>query len=127
MIDQRMRAIGPETILPVQFFGDAGSASTPEKRLIFAVLLDAIAALRRGDASAAAEAARWIEDDSVGAPLSFSDVCDALGLDAPGLGRGLQTWCGRLGTQGSHARSFPRVQQRVARAGRLKRSRRTVA
>jgi hypothetical protein len=39
----------PDTILPVQYFDRTGASDTPEKRLMFAVLLDAILQLRRGD------------------------------------------------------------------------------
>jgi len=79
----------PGTILPVQFFTQTALLNTPEKRLIFAVMLDAIVQLRHGDADAAVDAERWIRGETEGAPISFPLACDALGIEARGFARRL--------------------------------------
>lgn len=107
----------PDTILPEQFFDPGASAGMPEKRLIFAVLLDAITQLRRGNEIDAGEAARWIGQEGEAAPISFGDVCDALGFEAQGLARELLAWRPQ---DGDGMRALPRVQQRVATPGRLR-------
>lgn len=81
----------PETILPAQFFGDTARSYTPERRLIFAVLWDAIVQLRRSDADAV-ETERWICDEVENVPLSFPEVCEALGFEPRGLARVLMGW-----------------------------------
>lgn len=110
----------PETILPDQFFTQHAAMGTPEKRLIFAVLLDAITQLRRGGEVDAGEAARWIRQESEGAPISFADACDALGFEPHGLARGLLAVGAEGGANGVLGRELPRVQQRVATPGRLR-------
>jgi hypothetical protein len=85
----------PDTLLPDQYFDRlaARASDTPEKRLMFAVLLDAVIHLQRRNSDAAAEAERWIrsepDDES---PFSFQNVCEALGIEAGYLARGLLTW-----------------------------------
>jgi len=81
----------PETILPAQFFGATPLSNTPERRLILAVLWDAIVQLRRSDADAL-DAERWICDEVENVPLSFPAVCEALGFEPHGLARVLMGW-----------------------------------
>jgi hypothetical protein len=80
----------PDVILPEQFFGSLATSPSrvPERRLMLAVLLDAIAQLRRGPGPAR-EAEQWIHagDEDADWPFSFVSVCHALGLD-PGYMRG---------------------------------------
>jgi hypothetical protein len=79
---------GPD---PAEFFAPADPGS-PEKRLRLAVLLNAIADLRRGAASPAGdEAARWVRGEVVGTDASFSfrAICEALDLDDQRLTRAL--------------------------------------
>ena len=64
----------------------------PEKRLMLAVLLDAIIQLRRPGSTGAAEAAEWIRDGGSESPFSFAAVCEALGLEATYLTRGVFAW-----------------------------------
>jgi len=85
----------PDTVLPVQFFTKTTLSDTPEKRLIFAVLMDAIAELARGEGQGAVDAERWIRDETDDVPIRFSDACEFLGLEAPGLARGLLRWSGQ--------------------------------
>lgn len=104
----------PETMLPVQFFVRTAASDTPEKRLMFAVLLDAIVQLRRGDGTDATDAASWIREENADTPVTFSQACDALGFEPRSLARGILSWRGdceagsKLG-----ARPLPRSQRRV--------------
>ncbi len=102
----------PGTILPAQYFTPTALAATPEKRLLLAVLMDAVGQLRSGDAHGALDAERWIRGELADVPISFSDACDALGLEADRLADGLMSCRAR-----SHF--VPRVRHRVAQLGRL--------
>jgi hypothetical protein len=74
----------PDALLPDQYFDRlaARACDTPEKRLLFAVLLDAVIHMQRRNSVGAAEAEQWIRgeanDDS---PFSFRNLCDALGIE----------------------------------------------
>jgi len=88
-------SLAPETILPEQFFRHA-SALSPTKRLMLAVLRDALGDLRGGDDAPtrreqrlAAEAGSWFRADDESWPFSFVSVCHALGLDASAVRRSL--------------------------------------
>ena len=79
-------------VLPSQYFdGVAARASdSPEKRLMFAVLLDAVVNLQRRGSVGAAEADRWIREQAdADLPFSFTNVCDSLGIESGYLRRGL--------------------------------------
>ncbi|MEO6029952.1 MAG: hypothetical protein ABIR79_24055 [Candidatus Binatia bacterium] len=106
----------PDTMLPVQFFDRMVSSDTPEKRLMFAVLLDAIVQLRRGDTPLAIEAERWIRDEVDGVAVSFPDACDVLGFETEQLARGLLSWRAQ-----SDPRELPSSQRRVTPHARLRR------
>ena len=86
----------PDCILPEQYFDGLAlrAADVPEKRLMFAVLLDAVIQLRRRNTARSAEAERWIrgEDDDADSPFSFVNVCETLGIDPGYLARGLLAW-----------------------------------
>ena len=86
----------PDTLLPEQYFDRLAprACDTPEKRLMFAVLLDAVIQLQRRNSTAATDAEIWIrgEDDRDDAPFSFRNVCEALALDPSYLARGLLAW-----------------------------------
>ena len=81
----------PDVVLPDQFFaaGAIGLPDSPEKRLMFAVLLDAITQLRQRDSTRAQEAERWIRDNEDEGVFSFSNVCAVLGFEANFLATGL--------------------------------------
>jgi hypothetical protein len=92
-------------------------ADMPEKRLMLAVLLDAIVQLRRSGSTGAIEASRWIHgegaDDSA---FSFRAVCDALGLDPGYLSRGVFSWAREPSQVVSmHATPLRRPQARALR------------
>jgi hypothetical protein len=71
-----------------QYFGDTNGDLCGEKRLMLAVLVDAVNILndhRRSGGSkvlAFAEAVRWITVKETQHPFSFDSVCDALNLSA---------------------------------------------
>jgi hypothetical protein len=81
----------PDVVLPDQFFaGEAiGLPDSPEKRLMFAVLLDAITQLRQRDSTRAIEAEQWIRDTEDEGVFSFTNVCAALGFEPTCLAGGL--------------------------------------
>lgn len=81
----------PDIVLPEQYFsGEAlGLPDSPEKRLMFAVLLDAITQLRQRQSTRAIEAEHWIRDHADGGVFSFANVCGVLGFEPGLLGRGL--------------------------------------
>ena len=112
----------PDTILPVQHFDRTGASDTPEKRVIFAVLLDAILQLRRGDAAVAVDAEQWIRDEIEDAPISFSLACEVLGFEAQNLAHGLLSWRSAAPTGlGVPARKSFCTQRRVTPLGRMRR------
>lgn len=70
-----------EAILPAQYFRVPGLGSLqPEKRLMLAVLEDAVTLYLRGPAFAP-DAADWFASDDTSWPYSFANLCDSLGLD----------------------------------------------
>lgn len=69
---------------------EAVAEDTGPRRLLAAVLLDAVAQLHERGSKAAVEAERWIRAPHASwARFSFAMVCESLGLDAAYLARGL--------------------------------------
>lgn len=93
-----------ECILPEQFFGRARSHESGERRLLAAVLDDAIACFQRFLFPAGQrqrrlyqEAEQWIMERTRASAdacpnFSFDRVCDVLGLDADGVRDRLMLW-----------------------------------
>jgi hypothetical protein len=118
----------PETILPIQYFDRLSVRATdvPEKRLMFAVLLDAVIHLQRRDSRGASEAAQWIEGAQDDSPFSFENICESLGLETTRLANALLAWhhgpgTTRLGVAArqlriAHPRIRPLRQRRRRRA-----------
>ena len=83
----------PDVILRSQFFEMVGARSlSSEQRLMLAVLADAINVVQEFSRSNSLrkhnlfrEAWDWVFTKGVRSPLSFDNVCDALGIDAQGL------------------------------------------
>jgi hypothetical protein len=70
-----------ETVLPAQFSSPQRRCSLqPEKRLMLAVLEDAVLVYLRG-LQLVPETAAWFDADDFDWPYSFANLCDALGLD----------------------------------------------
>jgi hypothetical protein len=91
----------PDTLLPAQWHRNfaSDSALVPEKRLLLAILEEAVATLqryvldsRRRGRRLYHEAETWVLSDDVSWPCSFSNVCDALGIDPGYLRRGVMRW-----------------------------------
>jgi len=85
----------PEALLPEQYFDRwaARASDSPEKRLMFAVLLDAVIQLQGRNQKEAAEAEDWIRGtDCEESPFSFRNICEALGIEAEYLAHGLLSW-----------------------------------
>lgn len=120
----------PDCILPEQYFDGLAlqTADVPEKRLMFAVLLDAVIQLRRRNTARGAEAERWIrgEDDDEDAPFSFTNVCETLGIEPSYLADGLLAWRRERGCLpvGVPVRQLRRSTRRVTPLGRRRRRRR---
>ena len=99
----------PGTILPAQWHSNcvADSSVVPEKRLLLAILEEAVATMqryvlaeRRRGRRLYREAEAWILSDDVGWPCTFRNICDALGIDPLYLRHGLMRWS-------EHRRSNP--------------------
>lgn len=91
----------PETILPSQLLDTShrGAALQPEKRLMLAVLEDAVATFQRGTLNAARSALRefqevraWFDSDDTHWPYAFLNVCHVLGFEPDYLRGGLRRW-----------------------------------
>jgi hypothetical protein len=83
----------PDVILRSQFFEMVGARSlSSEQRLMLAVLADAINVVQEFGGSSSLrkrnsfnDAWNWFFTKGTSSPLSFENVCDALGMDAKGL------------------------------------------
>src|SRR5262245_57737759 len=85
----------PETVLPVQLFAQSWGLWQPERRLMLAVLENALLPLLRNPARRhgrtverrplTAEVKAWIASDAREWPFSFVNICHVLGLDEGAL------------------------------------------
>jgi hypothetical protein len=92
--------------LPLEYMSRL--ADMPEKRLMLAVLLDAIIQLRRPGSTGAVEAAAWIAGEGAAdGPFAFRALCEALGLDPVYLTRGVYAWARRDSAVSSRALRRP--------------------
>jgi len=89
----------PDLILPVQFLQQ--SVATPEKRLLLAVLEEAVGTyqryvsaprLDRRNTGVLADVEAWFASEDSHGLYSFVAICDALGLDATYVRSGLGLW-----------------------------------
>ena len=89
-------------ILPSHFYEGRGysiEATAPIRRLILAMLRDALACIASRASSrrfaarkTAREALAWIEDTNDREIFSFNSVCDSLGIDPDALRKSLHDW-----------------------------------
>ena len=91
----------PDTLLPAQYFDRVGSdgAFQPEKRLMLAVLEEAIATFQRHVLSdnrrsrlLVDEVESWASGAEAEWPFSFENVCSALDLEPEYLRSGMARW-----------------------------------
>ena len=91
----------PEMVLPSQFHGNPGfdASLQPEKRLMLAVLEDAVGTFQKyvwaRDRTAQrllAEVEDWFGSDDIEWPYSFVNICHSLGLEVTFMREGLRRW-----------------------------------
>jgi hypothetical protein len=91
----------PETILPSQFFDRVQIDATlqPEKRLMLAVLEDAVGAFQKHVSATGrrgrrlfGEADDWFGSADTEWPFAFENICAALGLEPAYIRSGLRRW-----------------------------------
>lgn len=114
----------PEVLLPAQFFAGVrhDAALRPEKRLLLAVLEDAVGDFQRDVVATGREAKRrfdeaeaWIASEESTWPCAFVPICNALGLDAGWVRRGLWRWRDEQRARAARGEPVVRVQiRRVA-------------
>jgi hypothetical protein len=84
------RILEPDIFLPSQFYGTAGLSRKleGEKRLMIAILKDAVECLEKFRASSSSSgrghyqnALEWVENDDTEWLFSFTNICDLLGFD----------------------------------------------
>jgi hypothetical protein len=92
---------GPEVILPSQFSEPVSvrHSDRGEKRLMLAVLEEAVATFQRNvDAKSRhgqrvfGEAEEWIRSEDSSWPFAFENICQALDIDPEFLRSGLERW-----------------------------------
>ena len=91
----------PEVVLPSQFHFRAGldASLQPEKRLMLAVMEDAVGTFQkyvwardRAGQRLLAEVEEWFESDDTEWPYSFVNICHSLNLDVSFMRNGLRRW-----------------------------------
>ncbi|MBI3301982.1 MAG: hypothetical protein HYZ72_07895 [Deltaproteobacteria bacterium] len=94
-----------DVIVPSQFFDriKAERSSQPEKRLMLAVMEDAITTFQKSVYGATRrqrrllkETEEWIGSADTSWPFSFENICAALDIEADYLRAGLKRWKGTL-------------------------------
>lgn len=123
------RLLEPELMMPTQFFDRfRGSALLEgERRLMLAVLEDAVACFQKNAGATRPRARRlfqeaedWFLDPDDSWPFSFEAVCVVLGYDAGYVRSRLLAWKDRLLAQGPEERArIGRVRLRAARRHKI--------
>jgi hypothetical protein len=115
--DTLSQLAGPAIILPVQFADN--DSNQAEKRLMLAVLEEAVATFQRyADAKSRRgerlfrEAQEWIDSTDTSWIFAFESLCHALGLDVDHLRGGLQRWKARRASGTAKVYRFRRVSGR---------------
>lgn len=109
--DPAGKMVEPDTMTPLQFYDRifAEASLVPEKRLMLAVLEDAIASFQRAfvQSTAIVEEAEefdveaWLESDDMSWPFSFASICQALDMEPDYLRRGLANWRSKTQREGT--------------------------
>lgn len=91
-----------DAILPAQYYETRSKELEPERRLMLALLVDAVRCYQTGVTAPGgsrtrlfAEAERWLFKAERDAPFAFEDICDVLEIDPAYLRRGLRRWRAR--------------------------------
>ena len=91
----------PEVVLPSQFHfrGGLDASLQPEKRLMLAVMEDAVGTFQkyvwardRAGQRLLAEVEEWFESNDIEWPYSFVNICHSLNLDVDFMRGGLRRW-----------------------------------
>jgi len=108
--DPATRMVEPDTMTPLQFYDRmfAEASLVPEKRLMLAVLEDAIASFQRAfiqprpplDDAEDFDVEAWLQSDDMSWPFSFASICQALDMEPDYLRTGLADWRSRAQRDG---------------------------
>ncbi len=105
MVEAHSSTVEADLIVPSQFFDRirAERSSQPEKRLMLAVMEDAISTFQKSVQGATRrqrrllkETEEWIGSANTAWPFSFENICAALDIEADYLRTGLKRWKGTL-------------------------------
>ena len=104
----------PDVILPRHLLGR--TIATPEKRLLLAVLEEAVGTYHRyvfttepRDRAIFVDVQAWFASEDTAWLYSFVGICDALGLEATYVRSGLRPWVERQRTSSHESGQPPRV------------------
>ncbi len=120
----------PDTILPAQYYGNLKRKAIhePERRLVIAVLQDAVDCfqkhLRARDRKARqlfVDAQEWIASEDRSWPFSFENVCDLLQINAQYLRVGLTKWKERELGEKPRAKVLPLLRQAAEEPAEIRR------
>jgi hypothetical protein len=129
MTDRSFGLFEPDALLPAQFYAAfrGGSAVRGEKRLMLAVLQDALdcyqkyAFARDGHGRQLfADADAWVSCEDRDWYFSFENICETLEINPAYLRRGVQEWRRRvslLGRQPARDKRTPSVEDNLAAVG----------
>lgn len=114
--DPALTMVEPDTMTPHQYFERLFTESTlvPEKRLMLAVLEDAIASFQRNFINTRnkhgqledCDVEAWLESDDMSWPFSFASICQALDMEPEYLRRGLLNWRERTAEAGTKGQVY---------------------
>ncbi len=113
--DPAITMVEPDTMTPSQFLDRQVGESTlvPEKRLMLAVLEDAIASFQKNflqpegsPAGDGPDVEAWLDSDDMSWPFSFASICQTLNMEPEYLRRGLSQWRIRTQDQGLSGQAY---------------------
>jgi hypothetical protein len=99
--DEMASLFQPDSLLPVQYFENFRRKvqTEPEKRLMLAVLEDALACFQKHFSSRGGRGLRlfreteeWIFRGDISQPFSFTNICEVVGFDPEYVRQGLLKW-----------------------------------
>jgi hypothetical protein len=114
--DRVQELFQPDTLLPSQYFDRIRrrASSDGERRLMVAILEDAVDVYRkqagardRKRRQLFEDAEVWIESSEQSWIFSYENICDMLGIDAEYLRKGLRAWKRKAGGDRGRVLVFP--------------------